>query len=209
MRASRLLRSALSEGVVGFGALVLPGPLFAPCDSMDGPVVLAAQKALETNTVEFALVWVLPSDEQVIREAFGRTMRVRATGGDAQALAELWFFETLVRVHRSGEGEPYTGLKAAGSEIPAGILQADHALLEGSIDELAGQLANQASRSLREKFGRVVDLGTYDPTDVAAGRRYVRAYTEYMHFVETLHALLTGEGGSHWSEHETHNQPRQ
>jgi len=186
------------------GTLVLPYPLSAHCDSMDGPVVTTARRALEGNTVELVLVWVLARHEAEIKEAFERTMRVRAAGGEAQELADLWFFETLVRIHRAGEGEPYTGLKPAGSEVPEGILAADRALEEESVEELVSHLGGLAASALRERFDRVLDLGNYSRTNVAAGRRYVEAYVEYMHFVEQLFGLVTGEDERHWSEHGAH-----
>lgn len=191
------LRPVLLLAGLLVGASVSPDPLAAHCDSMDGPVVEAARRALGTNTVELALVWVQPEGADEMQDAFHRTMEVRAAGGEARALADRWFFETLVRVHRMGEGEPYTGLKPAGAEIPEGIVRADHALEEGSVDELATGIANHSAETLREKFVRVEELSDYDATDVAAGRTYVRAYTEYMHFVEALHALLTGETEPH------------
>lgn len=206
MSIRRCFRIATSFGFAILGALTLPNRVLAHCDSMDGPVVRAAQRALETNTVELALVWVQPQDEQQIRDAFLRTMRVRTAGGEAQELADLWFYETLVRVHRMGEGEAYTGLKPAGTEIPPGIARADHALEVGSVEELAGQLAGAAVEALRDRFQRVEELSDNDVADVAAGRRYVRAYTEYMHFVEALDGLLTGEPDSHWASHEGHTE---
>lgn len=201
MKPGILLRSMVPTGLVIIGALVLPLPLLAHCDSMDGPVVQAARAALATNTVELVLVWVQPEDEQEIRDAFARTVHVRATGGEARDLADLWFFENLVRVHRAGEGEPYTGLKPAGYPVPAGIARADEALVEGSVDDLVRELADHVAQSLRERFDRVVELSEHPPADVAAGRARVRAYTEYMHYVEALHTLLTGEGESHWAGH--------
>ena len=96
----------------------------AHCDSMDGPVVQAARLSLAMGNPAPALAWVRREDEGEIREAFERTLAVRALGGSATELAELWFFETLVRVHRVGEGEPYTGLKPAGTPVPAGIAAA-------------------------------------------------------------------------------------
>jgi hypothetical protein len=197
MGIRNLLRIVAPLGVALLGAVISPDPAFPHCDSMDGPVVEAARRALATNTVELALAWVQPSGDEEIRDAFARTMKVRAAGGETQALADLWFFETLVRVHRMGEGEPYTGLKPAGTEIPASIVQADHALETHSVEELAEDVADSASRALREKFAHVEELSDYDATDVAAGRTYVRAYTEYVHFVEALHALLAGEAEPH------------
>lgn len=201
MHSLRTVLVVVASVLMVGGMLVFPSRILAHCDSTDGPVVTAAREALEANTVELVLIWVLPQDEQEIRSAFERTKRVRASGGEARELADLWFFETLVRVHRAGEGEPYTGLKPAGTEIPEGIVQADRALEEGSVDALATHLAGRAASLLRERFAGVQDLSDYDAMDVPSGRRYVQAYVAYMHFVEQLHGLLTGDAETHWSEH--------
>ena len=209
MRYYRPSGAAFSVALLTAGLALLPKEAAAHCDSMGGPVVHAAQKALETNTIEIALAWVLPAGEREIRDAFDRTMRVRAAGGEARELADLWFFETLVRVHRTGEGEPYTGLKPAGSETAPGIVQADRALEVGSVAELAAHLSDATSRVLRERFGQVVELRNYSAQDVSAGRLYVRAYTEYMHFVEALFSLLTGEAEAHSGAHDAVGRPPQ
>lgn len=195
MSKHRISRVAVVAAAAIIGTVAVPEPVSAHCDSMDGPVVSAARKALETGSVELVLIWVRASEEPEILDAFERTLRVRASGGEAAELADTWFFETLVRVHRLGEGEPYTGLRPAGAESPAGIVQADESLARGSVAELAGHVAEQAAASVRQAFERVSKLAAYDVTDVEAGRRYVRAYTEYVHFVEALHALTTGEHG--------------
>lgn len=95
-------------------AILLPRGLEAHCDGIDGPVVGAAQKALETANVNLVLIWVQKQDEPAMRKAFEKTLAVRKLGSSAKELADLYFFETLVRVHRAGEGAPYTGLKPAG-----------------------------------------------------------------------------------------------
>ena len=177
--------------------LAMPAPAAAHCDSMDGPVVKAAERALARGEVAHALAWVRPQDEAEIQEAFARTLEVRRNGGEARKLADLWFFETLVRVHRQGEGEPYTGLKPAGHEPEAGIAAADHALEEGSVDPLASSLAEHATAALREKFGRVVALRDHDPRDVETARRYVQAYVDYIHFMEKLHGVIHGSADGH------------
>ncbi|MGH8640573.1 MAG: DUF6448 family protein, partial [Burkholderiales bacterium] len=84
------------------------------CDTLDGPVVTLARKALETGNVNHVLPWVRPEDEPEIRRAFDHALAVRKLGCEARDLADRHFFETLVRVHRAAEGAPYTGLKPAG-----------------------------------------------------------------------------------------------
>src|SRR3990172_9984859 len=88
--------------------LLFPNSAMAHCDGMDGPVVKAAQKALASGDVNLVLIWVQKEDEKEIREAFDRTLEVRKLSAEAKELADMYFFETLVRVHRIGEGAPYT-----------------------------------------------------------------------------------------------------
>jgi hypothetical protein len=89
---------------------------FSHCDGMDGSVVMAAQKALETGDVNLVLIWVQKKDEDEIRKAFQKTFALRKLSPEARDLADMYFFETLVRIHRAGEGESYTGIKPAGRE---------------------------------------------------------------------------------------------
>jgi hypothetical protein len=88
--------------------------------------------ALAAGDVTPVLKWVPVNDEQLIRTAFQNTMQVRKLGGQAQKLADMYFFETLVRIHRAGEGASYTGLKP-GAEIDPAIAMADEALESGSV----------------------------------------------------------------------------
>jgi hypothetical protein len=179
------------------GNLAAPTPVAAHCDSVNGPVVMAARAALAAGDVNLVLVWVQADDEQEIRDAFARTVRVRSAGGEAQELADLWFFETLVRIHRRGEGAPYTGLKGAEYEIPAGIAAADRAVEAATLGGLDEQVAHHVMEVLSEKFGELVSLREYAPDDLDGGRRYVHAYVEFVHFVEAIHALLQGESAGH------------
>ena len=181
--------------LVTFAALALttPSRAWAHCDSLDGPVVTSARAALEAGDVALVLRWVRAADEPEIRAAFERTLRVRAGSAEARDLADLWFFETLVRVHRAGEGAPYTGLKPAGWKPPELITAADASLVDGRVDALAARVSDHVARELRELHARTMSLKAFTPADVEAGRRYVAAYIAYTHYLEALDELLHGE----------------
>ncbi len=172
----------------------------AHCDGLDGPVVKAAKSALRTGNVNLVLVWIQKRDEPEIRAAFQQSLVVRKQGPEAQALADRAFFETLVRVHRSGEGAPYTGLKPAGRDLGPAIPAADKALETGTMGPLQDLVAKAVQRGLQEHFETLKALKGYDPNDVAAGRRYVQAYVEYIHYVERLHEAATTAAEGHYAE---------
>ncbi|HQQ76236.1 MAG TPA: DUF6448 family protein [Thermoanaerobaculia bacterium] len=178
-----ILNAARSAALVAALAVLFPGRAAAHCDSVDGPVVTDARAALEKGDVTPVLKWVAPEGEKEIRAAFGRAVAVRKLGPDARELADTSFYETLVRVHRAGEGAPYTGLKPAGSVEPA-IAKADAALAAGSADDFARLIAAHAADGLKTRFARVVEAKKHAGESVAKGREYVAAYVDYVHWVE-------------------------
>ncbi len=181
-------------------SLMAPARALAHCDGLDGPVVKAAQRALDARNPAFVLIWVQARDEAEILAAFDQTLSVRALGPQAQALADRYFFETLVRVHRAGEGAPYTGLKPAGRDLGPAIPAADEALEGGSVDALAALLTGTARERLRTRFDEARAARNYDPRDVDAGRRYVQSYVEFIHYVERMYEAATAGAHGHFDE---------
>ncbi|GGT01001.1 DUF6448 family protein [Streptomyces chromofuscus] len=145
------------------------------CDSLDGPVVTAARRALEERDVDRVLPYVSEEGEPEVREAFELTAKARTLGQEAQEVADRWFFETVVRVHRSGEGAPFTGLKPAGLDVGPVIPAAERALDAGSADELAGMLCEIVREQVEEHHGHAMALKEHAAEGVAATRAYVEA----------------------------------
>ena len=173
---------------------ILPTPSRAHCDGLDGPVVKAGRAALESGRIGPVLAWVQARDEAEIRHAFDHARAVRRLGPEARALADRFFFETLVRVHRAGEGAPYTGLKPAGQDPGPAVTGADKALETGSAGEVEKLLVESVRHGLRQRFERVRALAR-PGDDVAKGRAWVEAYVPYLHWVEGVHAAAEGHGG--------------
>lgn len=172
----------------------------AHCDGLDGPVVKAAQTALKTGDLNQVLIWVRPEDEDEIKKAFGETLAVRKLHPQAQTLADRYFFETLVRVHRAGENAPYTGLKPAGRDLGPAIPAADKALETGSDEALTKLLTDEVREGLTKHFKQVIEKKKFAPNDVAAGREYIEAYVTYIHYVERLYEAAEKQSGGHYAE---------
>lgn len=176
--------------VLALSALAGTGA-FAHCDGWDGPVVVDARKALAKADVNLVLLWVRKEDEASIREAFGRAQDVRKLGGEAARLADQFFFETLVRLHRAGEGAPYTGLKPAGRDLGAAIPAGDTSVLTGDLKPVWKILSETAHQGLHQRFEAVIKAKTFASTDLEAGRKFVAAYVSYIHYVDGLHSAAT------------------
>lgn len=168
----------------------------AHCDGMDGPVVKAARKALRTGNVNLVLIWVGKGDEAEVREAFKKTAAVRRQSPKARELADRNFFETLVRLHRAGEGEPFTGLKPAGRDLGPVIPAADRAIEAGSAEGLLRLFTGEAREEVAGLFREALARKNYAPDDVEAGRLYVHAYIRLMHHAEHLYGPSPQNGSS-------------
>lgn len=145
------------------------------CDSMDGPVVTAARKALESRDVNVVLPFVKKDGEEQVTRAFEAAEKARRYGAEALEVADLYFFETVVRVHRAGEGAPYTGLKPAGLGEGPVIPVAEMGIESGSPAQLKDLLAEHVRDEIQHRFDRLMELKLSAGQDVEHAREYVEA----------------------------------
>jgi hypothetical protein len=183
----------------------LSAEAIAHCDTLDGPVIKDAKKALKAGDVSPVLKWVKKEHEAQIREQFKKTMAVRSKGAEARELADMYFFETLVRLHRAGEGAPYTGLKSGPAE-PL-ILMADEALRTGSVDALLRHLTTSLREGVKQRFAETLERKHRADASVEAGREYVESYVHYTHYVEGIEAAVVGGHSHKGSETAGHQHP--
>lgn len=160
--------------------------LLAHCDSMEGPVVKAAQKTLETANINYVLIWIKQENENEVKNLFEKVNKVRNLNDDARELADIYFFETVVRIHRMGEGEPYTGLKPVGYKPDKGIETADIAVETNSIEPVLAILDEEHHSKIKDMFDDLRSKKDYKVDDVKSGREYVAAYVHFIHYVEEL-----------------------
>ena len=145
------------------------------CDSMDGPVVTAARRAIEARDVDLILPYVKKTSEAEVVAAFERTIRARNGNPTINEVAELYFYDTVVRVHRAGEGAPYTGLKPAGLPVGPVIPVAERAIETGDPTELIRLLTDKVGLEVGHRFSQVMESRRHSEESVDARRRYVEA----------------------------------
>lgn len=181
---------------VWFGLLVTPQFAAAHCDTLDGPVIKDARSALEKKDITPVLKWVQTKDEAQLQKVFKQALVAAKKGSKDQEQSEHHFFETLVKIHRAGEGAPFTGLKPAGEVEPV-IVAADTALVSDSAEELIKLVTDSVAKGVHERHSRAVELYKHKDESVEAGRKYVEAYVEYTHYVERLQQDAEGHAAHH------------
>lgn len=180
--------------IVVFSMLSLQ-PASAHCDSFDGPALVDAAEALETNNVDLLKKWILPEDEAIVLPLFHKVYNLKEGDAEVYEIVKTHFYETFVRLHREMEGATFTGLKPAG--ITAHItVMSDKALVSGDFDGLLKALNRHVNGQLTEKYEKAAALYPLRNRSAEDGRRYVAAYVDYTHAVEAVHDLLAG-GGHH------------
>jgi hypothetical protein len=191
-----LRKSLLALAVATTLGLLLVNTAAAHCDALDGPVITEAQAALSRGDVTPLLKWVPAADEAQIRAVFDKATRVRELGDEAREFADHQLFATLVEVHRASEGAPFTGIKPAGNIDPA-VKAADAALEKGDIDDLVARISRKFEQAARERFAAALNAKAHAGESVAAGREFVEAYVEYVHYLEDVHTAISAAGGHH------------
>jgi len=200
MKIQKLTSKAAAMAAISAALLFAALPASAHCDGLDGPVVKAARQALDNGDVNRVLIWVQQDDAAQIKDAFRKTQDVRRLNPSARELADNYFFETLVRLHRAGEGAPYTGLKPAGRDLGPALPAGDNALEMGSVEPLAELLTQAVHKGVDGQFRDVMAKKDFKTDDVAAGQEYVKAYVEYIHSVERIYAAAASPAHGHLQE---------
>lgn len=170
------------------------------CDSLDGPVVIAAREALEREDVDLVLPYAPSVAEEEIRNAFELVMKARSQGPEARELADRFFFETVVRVHRAGEGAPFTGVKPAGLDVGPVIPLAERAIGAGSGDELVAFLSEALNEEVKHRLARVMELRARAAEGLPEAREYTSAMLGLQVWAHKLYGAL--KASPHEGDHE-------
>ena len=157
------------------------------CDTMDGPVVTAAELALEMENINYVIPYVKKKYERELRDAFDRAIIVRELSGEAAEVADYWFFETAVRLHVLGDGKSYTGIRHSGLNRGPMITKTEEAIEIGDNTVLKEFLMNLIEESFENQFEEIMSKKEYDLNDVDAARDYITSMLEFIRFTHDLY----------------------
>ena len=191
--------------IIATGLLLGASNARAHCDSLDGPVAKAVHKALETGNIYPVLAYAPATAEAEIHAAFEKSRKVRGFGPDARVMADQAFLETVVRLHRAGEGAAYTGLKPAGIDYGPVIPAAELALKTGDLSKVKAVLLESIEHALHERLAQVRQLqqAPIEPktaAEVAHARERISAELGFVIFTETIRQAALGSGAEHHAD---------
>lgn len=172
------------------------------CDSLDGPVVTAARRALDAHNVDLILPFVHVEAAREVSDVFDRAVKARVLGPQAQEVADRWFFETVVRVHRAGEGAPFTGLKPAGLDVGPVIPVAERALESGSPDELVEVLCASVRDQVTQRLQHAIALKAHGREGVEHAREYVEAMLGLQVWAHSVYKQVMADPHAHLGGHD-------
>ena len=175
------------------------------CDSLDGPVVTAARLALEAADVTLVLPFVPEGGEEEVRAVFAAVLPVRSRSPEAREVADRLFFETVVRIHRAGEGAAFTGLKPAGLDVGPVIPLAEAAITTGDAGPVTDFLIAVLRNQLDHRIDEVNALALAKDHSVADARAWVEAMLGFEVYAHKIHEAITspshGEAGNDQPHH--------
>ena len=192
--STKSVKALFVLSLIALFSMVSIQPASAHCDSFDGPALIDAAKALETNNVELIRKWVRAEDEAIVVPLFHKTYSLKDGDAGIYEIVKTHFYETFVRLHREMEGATFTGLKPAGTTAQITVMS-DKALESGDFNSLLAALNKHVNGQLTEKYEKTAALYKVKDRSVEDGRAYVEAYVDYTHAVEAVHDIL--EGGGH------------
>ncbi len=179
-----MMQIILGVTVAAVVFMLFPKKVSAHCDTMDGPAVKDGLKALETGNINYAYKWIFQEYEEELKEIYDLSLKARKLGSEAKEVADRWFLENFVRIHRAGEGASYDGLKPSGTVLEPVVVAADESIDLGNMSPLKDLVTEEEYHALEEKFEKAMALKEFDINDVKAARKYVEAYVTFFKMAE-------------------------
>jgi len=163
--------------------------VYAHCDTMSGPVAVAAREALQTGNLETVQIWVGKEQEEELRNKFQQCLSVYQQGGEVKELAKNYFIETAIRLHRAAEGMSFTGVKPA-QPLPPDIATAEKALEKQNVEIVTDLLTKELVTETQKWFEKAIQAKEHKYESIEAGREWVDAYVKYVIYVHGLHKKI-------------------
>jgi hypothetical protein len=162
--------------------------------------VADSRRALEAGNINYARKWIQADGDDELTEVFTKTLAVRKLTPQAADLADRLFLETLVRLHRMGEGVGFIGIQPTGTKIEPIVATADQAMETGDDHEVIALAPADRGAELHRRFEVARGKQRFDVDEVKGARDFVVAYVSFYKYAEGEdheHGHHAHVGGAH------------
>jgi hypothetical protein len=155
-------------------------------NEQNGPVMSAAKKALETGKAHHILIWIPEASENTLKNLLEKACCERRIQMDGHNHIIDWYFATVRRFHFVCYGPRNLNISIKRPEEKTIISLVEKACESGNFEEIATVIPDTPAGEPRQRFNDVMTKRNYGVENIAAGRVYVSASTDFIAFVNRL-----------------------
>lgn len=152
----------------------------------NGPGMDAAKKALETGKAHHILIWIPEELKSTLKNFLEKACCERNTRKNVHGHAVDWHFQTIHRLQSLYYGPHNLNITTKEPEEKAIILLVERACEGGNFEEITTVIPDTPTGDMPQRFNDVMKKKNYDVENIAAGRVYVSAFTDFIVFVNNL-----------------------
>lgn len=155
-------------------------------DSHNGPMMIAAKRALETGKAHHILIWIPEKSENTLKNLLEKVCCKRRIQADGHDRIVDWYFETISRFHSGYYGPHNLNISTKTPEEKSIIFLVESACESGNFEEITTVIRDTPTGEMRQRFDDVMKKRNYCEENIAAGRVYVSVFTYFIAFVNNL-----------------------
>jgi hypothetical protein len=146
----------------------------------------AAMRALETGEAHYILIWIPEASENTLKNLLEKAYYERYTQKNARTHIVDWYFTTVNNYHSGYYGPRNLDISTKTPEEKMIISLVERAFESGNFEEIGTIIPDTPTGEMRQRFDDVMKMRDYHVENIAAGRVYVSAFTDFIEFVNNL-----------------------
>ena len=155
-----------------------------------GPVMSAAKRSLETGNAQYILIWISEESENTLKNLLEKVCCEINTQKNARDHIVDWYFNTVNHLHSVYCGLHNLNLSTKTPEEKKIIILVEGACKSGNFKEITAIFQDTPDGEIRQRFNDVMKKRNYRLENIAAGRMYVLAFTDFIAFLNTRYTGL-------------------
>ncbi|MDP3396949.1 MAG: DUF6448 family protein [Methanoregula sp.] len=146
----------------------------------------AAMRALETGEAHYILIWIPEASENKLKNLLEKAYYERYTQKNAHTHIVDWYFTTVNHLHSGYFGPRNLDISKKNPEEKMTISLVERAFENGNFEEIGTIIPDTPTGEMRQRFDDVMKKRDYREKNIAAGRVYVSAFTDFIVFVNNI-----------------------